>query len=335
MNKEALYYQSLDFHTVRCSLCPHRCVLHDGKVGVCRVRHNEKGELKTDVYGFVSAIHFDPIEKKPLYHFYPGSVILSIGSYGCNLRCRFCQNYSISQSAVAPDFAGTIISPEQIIEKALSNPKNMGIAFTYNEPTVWIEYMLDIARLAKSAGIKTVMVSNGFINEEPLIALLGCIDAFSIDIKAFTEDFYRKTTSSQLEPVKETLKRISRSGKHLELVNLLIPGNNDLEPDFVAMVKWVAAELGRDTVFHISRYFPTYRMTTEATQVDVIKKFQLIAAKELSYVYTGNIPGESNDTFCKWCNTLLITRNYCQTDISGLTSDGRCRHCGNLFLKKI
>jgi len=334
MNKEALFYQSIGNQTVQCVLCPHQCVLQDGKAGICRVRHNEKGVLITDVYGFVSAIHFDPIEKKPLYHFYPGSIILSIGSYGCNFRCQFCQNYTISQSAVEPVLVKTNLTPQQIIEKALSNPANIGIAFTYNEPTVWIEYMLDIARLAKGAGLKTVMVSNGFINEEPLNALLECIDAFSIDIKAFTEDFYRKVTFSRLEPVKETLKRISRSGRHLELVNLLVPGENDLEHDFVAMVKWVAAELGKDTVFHISRYFPTYKMTAEATQTAVIKRFQLLAKEELSYVYTGNMPGESNDTFCEKCKNLLITRNYYETALSGLTSEGRCRLCGNLFLKK-
>ena len=253
MSTEAKYYQSLKDGVVQCTLCPHNCIIREGKSGICRVRINKEGKLITEVYGYVSAIHSDPIEKKPLYHYYPGSTILSIGSYGCNLRCVFCQNCNISQTEAAPELARNYYTPEQIIQQALIQPDNIGIAFTYNEPIVWFEYMYDIARLAKQAGLKTVMVTNGYINKEPLNSLLEVIDAFSVDLKAFTEDFYTKVTSSKLEPVKETLKQIRRANKHLEIVNLVIPELNDDESSFTAMTKWIAAELGKDTVL-ISSY---------------------------------------------------------------------------------
>lgn len=198
MNTEALWYLPLNDETVQCTLCPHNCILKEGKSGICRVRINQAGKLMTEVNGFVSAINFDPIEKKPLYHFYPGSTILSLGTYGCNLRCFFCQNCTISQTTVKPELPRSYYTSEQIIQIALRKSENIGIAFTYNEPIVWFEYMLDIARLAKKAGLKTVMVTNGFINKEPLSELLEYMDAFSVDLKAFREEFYAKVTSSGL-----------------------------------------------------------------------------------------------------------------------------------------
>lgn len=334
MENEAQWYTTLDEGKVQCMLCPHLCILKEGKAGICRVRVNKKGKLITEVNGYVSAINFDPIEKKPLYHYYPGSTILSLGTYGCNLRCFFCQNCTISQTAAEPELLRSYYTPEQIVQMAFKRPGNIGVAFTYNEPIVWYEYMIDIARLAKKAGLKTVMVTNGFINKEPLIELLEVIDAFSVDLKAFNEEFYSKVTSSSLEPVKETLKQIRQAGKHLEVVNLVIPGLNDDDASFTAMTKWIAVELGKDTVFHISRYFPSHRLTIEATPVSSIHKLLRLAEKELKYVYSGNISAESNDTHCPKCNAILVTRNQYNIHTPGLDKEGKCIVCGNYFLKK-
>jgi len=334
MNTEAQWYNPLAADAVQCTLCPHNCILKDGKAGICRVRINKGGKLITEVNGFVSAINFDPIEKKPLYHFYPASTILSLGTYGCNLRCFFCQNCGISQTAAEPELPHYFYTPEQIVQVALKKPGNIGIAFTYNEPIVWFEYMYDIARLAKKAGLKTVMVTNGFINPAPLAALLEYMDAFSVDLKSFDEEFYRKVTSSRLQPVKETLKQISSAGKHLEVVNLVIPELNDDEDSFRAMTKWIADELGRETVFHISRYFPHHKLTTEATPVSSINKLKRIAEKELNFVYTGNIDSDDSNTYCLQCKNLLVTRHSYAVTINGLDNEGRCTVCGRYFLKK-
>jgi pyruvate formate lyase activating enzyme len=334
MNNEAQCYLPLSDKTVQCTLCPHNCILKEGKSGICRVRVNQRGKLVTEVNGFVSAINFDPIEKKPLFHFYPGSTILSIGTYGCNLRCFFCQNCTISQTAARPELPHSFYSPEQIIQIALNRPDNIGIAFTYNEPIVWYEYMYDIARLAKKAGLKTVMVTNGYINKKPLDKLLEFMDAFSVDLKAFSEEFYTKVTSSKLEPVKETLKRISLAGKHLEVVNLVIPELNDDEVSFAAMAKWISSELGRDTVFHILRYYPNYKLSTEATPISLICRLKSLAEKELNYVYSGNINSESNDTLCSHCGNILISRHSYVVSLTGIDTEGKCNKCGNYFLKK-
>ncbi len=334
MNTEAQWYIPLADETVQCTLCPHNCVLREGKAGICRVRVNQGGKLNTEVNGFVSAISFDPVEKKPLYHFYPGSTFLSIGTYGCNLRCYFCQNCGISQTAVEPELPRSFYTPEQIVQIALKRPENIGIAFTYNEPVVWFEYMYDIARQAKKAGLKTVMVTNGFINKEPLASLLEYIDAFSVDLKSFDEEFYKKVTSSKLQPVKETLKQISSAGKHLEVVNLVIPELNDEENSFRSMTSWIANELGRETVFHISRYFPHYKLTTEATPISSINNLKRLAEKNLSYVYAGNMYADSNITYCLQCNNILITRHAYKVNTDGLDEDGNCKVCGKYFLKK-
>jgi pyruvate formate lyase activating enzyme len=334
MSTIAQWYQTLEDQTVQCTLCPHHCILREGKAGICRVRVNKGGILMTEVNGFVSSLHFDPIEKKPLYHFYPGSLILSLGTYGCNLRCEFCQNCGISQTAAYPGLPRKYYTPEQIVQIAVKQPNNIGIAFTYNEPTVWFEYMFEIAKLSKEAGLKTVMVTNGFINQEPLTALLEYMDAFSVDMKAFTEEFYAKVTSSRLEPVKEALKQIHKAGKHLEVVNLLIPGLNDDDASFAAMANWIATELGNETVFHISRYFPNYRLTTEATPVSSIARAKLIAEKDLTYVYAGNLHTGSNDTRCEHCKAILIARSSYSISKPGLDEESRCKTCGRYFHNK-
>lgn len=334
MSHQALWYNTLNDGTVNCTLCPHLCILKEGKTGICLVRKNEAGKLITKVYGFVSSVNFDPIEKKPLYHFYPGSKILSLGSYGCNLKCIFCQNCTISQTGPDPGLPRTFYTPEQVVALAIKQPGNVGIAFTYNEPVVWFEYMYDIAKLAKKSGLKTVMVTNGYINKEPLDQLIECIDAFSVDLKAFKEEFYTKVTSSKLEPVKETIIQINRSGKHLEIVNLVIPGLNDDDASFISMVNWIADEIGKETVLHISGYFPKYKSTIRATPGTTIQKFRQLAGKKLTYVYAGNIYSETNDTHCLNCNNILINRYLYNINLKGLDNEGRCSVCGKEFLKK-
>jgi len=335
MSIEAKWYHYTGDGNVQCTLCPHNCTLGEGKTGICRVRKNTGGKLITNAYNLISSINFDPIEKKPLYHFFPGSTILSIGSFGCNMRCFFCQNCSISQTGTENDLPRELYTPEQIIQLAKKNPENIGIAFTYNEPIIWFEYMLEIALLAKKNGLVTVMVTNGFINPEPLDELLGCIDAFSVDLKAFSEEFYIKVTSSKLEPVKEALRKIRHSGKHLEVVNLLIPELNDEEQNFTTMAKWLASELGKETILHISRYFPHYKLDVEATPLNTIRTIKRIAEKYLTWVYAGNTYPDISETNCQHCGNNLITRVMYKTTINGLDKEGKCSSCGEYFLKKI
>lgn len=329
MSMEALHYTRLDEKKVRCGLCPHNCVLTDGQTGICKVRTNNDGILQSDNYGQVCSLHLDPIEKKPLYHFYPGHRILSIGSVGCNLHCRFCQNWEISQSCLADYPYLNEYSPEKIIGIALGEEENIGLAYTYNEPTVWFEYMKEIAALTQSTHLKNVMVTNGFINPVPLKELLPLVHAFSVDLKAFTDTFYRKLTSSALQPVLDTLEAIRKAGRHLEVTNLLIPGENDDENDFRAMLQWIRDKLGRETVIHISRYFPTYRLTNPPTPTDLLDRYYDIAREYLSYVYLGNIQSsKGHDSLCPQCGATLIRRLGYNVSITGLTGDMKCKVCG-------
>jgi pyruvate formate lyase activating enzyme len=327
----ALYFENLTDDKVQCLLCPHKCVLKLGQTGICQVRSNRNNVLVSENYGKVSALHLDPIEKKPLYHFYPGSTILSIGSVGCNLQCNFCQNFDISQTGVV-DFPWLKeYSSEEIVKKALGTQENIGIAFTYNEPVVFFEYMLDIARLSKSKGLRNVMVSNGFINEDPLKELLPLIDAFNIDLKAMNDGFYKKQTHSQLEPVKQSLQLIRDAGKHLEIANLIIPGLNDDTKDFETMVKWISGALGQDTILHLSRYFPRYKATQPTTEQAVLFTLRKIAKEYLRFVYVGNVDTSEdvNDTICYSCKETLIKRLGYSVVITGLSDDGSCKYCGN------
>ena len=326
---EARWYKRMQGGKVRCLLCPHQCLLDDGQYGECRVRINDKGVLMTEIFGQISSMHSDPIEKKPLYHFYPGRFIFSIGSVGCNLYCRFCQNCEISQ--IYPSEADGLYSasPMEVVGKASAIPGNIGIAYTYNEPSIWIEFIEPTAKEASNRGLKNVMVTNGYINPAPLQELIEYIDAFSVDLKAFTDSFYRIATSSSLAPVLKTLELIRKSGRHLEIVNLVIPGLNDDPVIFEEMVKWIANTLGRDTVFHLSAYFPMYMSTEPPTPEATIHKLRDIASRYLTFVYAGNLPSEPNDTFCPQCKKLLIRRRGYHTDIQGVNSEGSCKYCGN------
>lgn len=326
--KEALYYTKSAGGVVKCSLCPWNCDLKPGQTGVCKVRTNENGTLFTRVYNRVAALGIDPIEKKPLYHFYPGTNILSIGEVGCNLHCSFCQNHRISQ-CYASEFTGfQPISSEQIVEEALKTYRNTGIAYTYNEPFTFYEFMLETAKLARERGLKNVVVSNGYINAEPLKNALPCLDAFNIDLKAFNTGFYRERTKGKLEPVLETLKIIAKSHAHLEITNLVIPGLNDEESEFEEMTKWISGELGPGVPLHLSRYFPQYKMDIPPTPVRKLEVLYDIAKKHLQHVYLGNVSDEKrSSTYCTHCGRVLITRNRYRINTDGLTNTGNCRNC--------
>ncbi|MDD5508060.1 MAG: AmmeMemoRadiSam system radical SAM enzyme [Bacteroidales bacterium] len=326
---QALYTEKRG-EVIICSLCPHNCHVKKGMLGSCMSRYNNGQELIAANYGKVSALHFDPVEKKPLYHFFPGRIIFSIGSTGCNLHCLFCQNSEISQTS--PDQFHSLheYTPEDLVALARQRNENIGIAYTYNEPAVWFEFMLDIAVLSSEAGLKNVMVTNGFINPAPLDRLMPFMDAYSIDLKAFTEDFYRKVTKASLEPVKNTLQQIRRAGRHLEITNLVIPTLNDDDTIFEEMCRWISGELGADTVLHLSRYFPTYKMSIPGTPPSTLIRLRQLALKYLDYVFIGNITlPEGNDTLCNKCKKVVIRRNGYMTSADGLDNDGRCQNCGN------
>jgi len=334
--KRALYYKTLENGIVKCKLCPHYCVIGDNEHGLCNVRINKKGNLYSELFEKVTAMGLDPIEKKPLYHFYPGSKILSIGSLGCTMKCMFCQNYRISQATPESYNQPNSYSVESIVKLASKQAGNIGIAFTYNEPGTFYEYMIEVAKLAIPAGLKTVMVTNGYINREPLEALIPYIDAFNVDLKAFSESFYKSITQSRLSPVKKTIQRIAQAKKHLEITNLVIPGMNDNYAEFEEMVLWISKETGDQTPLHISRYFPDYQLKIASTPINLLLDLYEIAKKHLKYVYLGNVVDTSRDTtFCHECNHTLIIREPDKTIITGLDMNGNCTNCGNHVLDYI
>lgn len=326
---EAKYYNQLDNEKVECVLCPHNCIISEGEYGICQVRKNTSGFLFSANYKKISSIATDPIEKKPLYHFMPGTEILSIGSYGCNFKCNFCQNHQISQ-APFQNFNRYNFSLNDILMAVTSNKNSIGIAFTYNEPVVWIEYVLEIAN-AIDKSYKKVLVTNGFINPEPLADLIQVIDAFNVDLKAFDSEFYKKNTAGNVEPVKHTLKQIKKSGKHLEITNLVIPGQNDNPQTFERMVNWIATELGKDTPLHISKYFPQYKSTIAETPTETLLEFHQIASKYLNFVYLGNLPStQGQNTYCPNCGAELICRTGYYTILTQL-NENQCGNCNALI----
>lgn len=284
MTHEALYYEKMPGNRVHCHLCPYECQIPPGGRGACTVRQNKDGVLYTLVYGKTTSISLDPIEKKPLYHYHTGEYILSVGTRGCNLHCDFCQNWQISQDIDAPMEE---ITSEEIIERAKEH-HSFGIAYTYNEPFIWYEFVLDTAKLAKTHGLKNVLVTNGFVNIEPLKGMLPFIDAMNIDLKAFDEDFYEKVCKGSLKPILEVIK-ISAKHCHVELTNLIIPTLNDSKKMIKEMVDWIYENLGPEVPLHLSRYFPCYKMALPPTPIETLKMAQSIAKEKLKYVYIGNI----------------------------------------------
>jgi len=339
MHREAFFYRRIENNKVICDLCPHNCIISDNHSGICRVRKNTGGTLVSEVYGRPVSIHSDPVEKKPLYHFYPGHLVLSLGTFGCNLKCDFCQNCEISQASCTKDEVAEEKNLEEIIMAALIRKRNIGLAYTYNEPVVFYEYMYDLGKIIKEKGLKNIMVTNGYINPGPLIKILEVIDAFNIDLKAFSDQFYKKFTKSSLNPVLDTIASIAGSGKHLELTFLVIPNLNDDFRDFEKMLKWIVENCGKKTVLHLSRYFPAHRMTIPPTPVKILENLYNLARKQLDFVYIGNVQGSnSNSTLCPSCGKLLISRNGYHTTFKDLDFNGKCKNCKEQvinYIKKI
>ncbi len=320
--EKAKYYEVLADGKIRCLLCPQNCIIAENRKGFCRARENLKGELYSTNYGRISSYGLDPMEKKPLYHFYPGSTIFSIGTIGCNFRCPFCQNWQISQ---IEDRETAEFTPQKIVSLAKSFKGNIGIAYTYSEPMIWYEYVYETSRLAKESGLVNVLVTNGFIEEDPLKELLPYIDAMNIDVKGFSQEFYKKYTRGSLEPVKRSVE-LAHKNCHVEVTTLLISGLNDSEKEIESLCSWLAS-LRKDIPLHLSRYFPNYKMDLPATSLDTMERAYDTASKYLEYVYLGNVRSKRNNTYCPQCGALLIDRQYF-ANIVGITGNGICASCG-------
>jgi len=321
--KEALYWEQADGARVHCLLCPHGCRIGDGELGRCRVRRNVAGTLRSLNYSRISSAHWDPIEKKPLFHFHPGSPILSLGTVGCNLACAFCQNWSISQDTVGTQR----LTPDDAVDHARREPGNVGIAYTYNEPFIWYEFVSETAQLAKAAGMKNVLVTNGYVNEAPLRELLPYIDAMNVDIKSTSEDFYRELCRGRPEPPRRTAEIARQAGCHVEVTNLVIPNWNDRDDDIQRLIDWVAG-LGRDVPLHFSRYHPDYKLTEPPTPAETLAKAREMAQQKLDYVYVGNLFGSvGEDTVCPSCGKVVVARRgFAVSRVS--VKGGRCEYCG-------
>ena len=299
--------------TVECMLCPRKCVIAPNKLGKCSARVNREGQLYARFYARPVSTAIDPIEKKPLYHFLPTTPILSLGCFGCNLSCKFCQNWTLSRSLPINEVANTILPPERILELALER-KCPSVAFTYNEPTIWAEYVIETARLCKQHGIKTVAVTNGMISDQARDDFYDVIDAANIDLKAFRDDFYRNLTDSRLEDVKSTLLYLAqRNDVWLEITNLIIPTLNDSESDLTAMCEWLVEKIGESVPLHFSAFFPAHKITDlPRTPKATLERAKSIAeGAGLKYVYLGNVDDEhGGETRCPKCGASLIRRSY-------------------------
>ncbi len=326
--KEASYYKKLENKVLQCQLCPRRCTIPSGGRGFCRVRENKDGILYTLVYGKPVALHIDPIEKKPLFHFLPSSTAYSIATAGCNLRCKFCQNWEISQRS-PEEVEYTQLSPEDLIAKVIESGSPT-IAYTYTEPTIFYEYMLECAKLAKAKGIRNIMHSCGYINEEPLRELAKYLDAANIDLKGFTNEYYSQFSEATLDPVLKSLKILREEGVRLEITCLILPGYNDDDSTIIKMCSWIKDNLGSDTPLHFSRFFPMYKLTALCpTPVSTLEKVrQLALGCGLKYVYIGNIAGHpAENTYCPKCKKILIERKGYFVSQNNL-QDGKCKFCG-------
>ncbi len=312
---------------VKCMLCAQGCVIREGERGGCGARANVNGTLRSLVYGRPVSIHVDPIEKKPFYHFLPGSAAFSLATAGCPLHCKFCQNWEISQ-ARPEDFDVEFAAPAKIA--AMAGEKNAPvIAFTYNEPTVFVEYFTDIARVAREKGLSPVLVSCGFMNEKPLEEMCACLDAIKIDLKGFDEEFYRRVCRAELKPVLRSIKQVAKSGVHLEIVNLVVPTLNDSDAMLEGLVRWVASEVGPDVPIHFTRFHPDYQMINlPPTPVETLERAYSIAkAAGVRYPFVGNVPGHpGNNTYCPRCSKAVVTRSaFFVTDMH--VENGRCAYC--------
>ncbi len=303
---EAKYYDILNDGQIRCTLCSHNCILNEGQIGLCNVRYNKNGKLYTEIYGRITAMAIDPIEKKPLYHFYPSKNIFSVSTYGCNMKCPYCQNYHISFEK--SDYRE--IMPDELVNMVKDSGTNM-IAFTYNEPLIWFEYMVDVFPLLKKENIQIVLVTNGMINSQPLKELLPYIDAVNIDIKSGNKKIYNNKLMGDMDTVYKNIKKIFNNSVHVELTHLLVTEFYN-KNDFNYIVNFIAS-VSSDIPFHISKYFPYYKHAGMPTPNNILKEAYEIAKEKLKYVYIGNTQIVPANTYCPHCNALLIERRGYQT----------------------
>ncbi|MBN1621715.1 MAG: AmmeMemoRadiSam system radical SAM enzyme [Endomicrobiales bacterium] len=328
LSKEAKYYEKLPSGEVQCLLCPRECLIKEGQVGNCRVRKNVNGVLESIVYAKPCSVNLDPIEKKPLFHFLPGTPSLSIATVGCNLRCVFCQNWSISQ--VEPDDVRyTKLFPEDIV-KIAKDKGAPSISYTYSEPTSFFEYMYDCSLLARKNGIKNVWITCGYINQDPLKELCTVLDAANVDIKGFYNKTYRWIAGAKIDPILETLKTLKEKGVWLEVGYLVIPTVNDSDEEIDAMLEWFIQNLGPDVPLHFLRFFPQHKLTNlPPTPITTLEKIYEKAKKSgINYVYIGNVPGhKANHTYCPKCKKMIIERKgYFLKQFN--IKNGRCKYCG-------
>lgn len=331
---QALLYSPLENGAVRCALCAHRCKISVGHRGICQVRENRDGQLVSLVYGKLIARHVDPIEKKPIFHLLPGSRTYSIATVGCNFTCRFCQNADIAQ--MPSDHQGAIVgepaTPEAVVADAKANAC-ASLAYTYTEPTIFFEFALDVARQAHAAGLRNIFVTNGYMSAEALEMILPVLDAANVDLKSFSDDFYREVCGARLTPVKDTLKRMKKGGVLVEVTTLLIPGLNDSPEELQAIAHFLAEQLGPETPWHISRFRPTYRMTDRTeTPVETLNAARDIGmAAGLRYVYVGNVPGSGGEnTICPDCGNIAINR-FQYRSRTNLIDGNHCACCNQII----
>jgi len=329
--KEALFYDKLENKAVQCRLCPRNCFIPSGKRGFCGVRENREGALYALSYGKLVALHIDPIEKKPLFHFLPGTKAFSIATAGCNLKCKFCQNWEISQK-LPEEVNYEYIAPEDLVKKIRESGCNV-IAYTYTEPTIFYEYMLETAKLARACGIKNVMHSSGYVNEKPLRELAKYMDAANIDLKGFSDDYYVKMSEGTLEPVLKSLKVLKEEKVHLEITNLVLPGYNDDNENVTKMCLWIKENLGPETPLHFSRFWPLYKLAAlNPTPLETLERARKIAqGAGLKYVYIGNMPGHDGEsTYCPRCKKIVVKRSgYSILEIN--LANGKCKFCGEFI----
>jgi pyruvate formate lyase activating enzyme len=326
--REAMFYEELEDQAVKCGLCPHRCVIQENKKGVCGVRENQEGKLYSLVYGRSISCAIDPIEKKPLFHFYPGSQAYSIATVGCNLRCGNCQNYQISQMPKdGGRIEGTEIPPQKVVEEAHS-ARCKSIAYTYTEPTIWFEYAYDTSIIASKKGIKNVFVTNGYITEEALKTAARHLDAANIDLKSMREDFYRENCGGRLQPVLDSIRLYKELGIWIELTTLVIPTLNDSTEELQQIADFIVS-VGKEIPWHVTRFHPQYKLLNlPPTPIETLKKAREIGLESgLKYVYEGNVPGEGGEnTYCWNCGKILI-RRLGYSILTNEIKDSRCRFC--------
>ncbi|MFW6034947.1 MAG: AmmeMemoRadiSam system radical SAM enzyme [Halothermotrichaceae bacterium] len=322
--KEAKYYQTKG-NGVQCQLCPQMCFITEGETGLCQSRINEDGVLKTANYARISSMGIDPIEKKPLYHFFPGSRILSVGTFGCNFSCQFCQNWQISQNK--PPLQE--VSPAELVDIAVKKD-TIGIAYTYSEPSIWYEYIEAAGKLVHENNLKNVMVTNGYLNKEPLTDLIPLMDGINIDLKSFNEDFYKKVCGGRLEPVLDNIKLVAASkDTHLELTTLIIPDYNDNKEELKHLFKWIA-DIDTDIPLHLSRYYPKHKLNAPQTPVETMELAYQRAKDYLNNVYIGNMNTENGtNTFCPVCNKKIIERKIYSTE--NKLKVNKCPECGRVI----